>query len=239
MEVSVLVFLLFQSASSHLCCSDRYVLSNHYLFQLADRPPADMAALLASFQSLPPLIRKRSKELLDTIRAAVKRGLGDQQTLVAPTGLQDNTLNVSPAEESSSSHLDTTPAPRLWAQNTALPLAAATSTLFDLSRSTGPIAAFSNHYSTARSSLLSDSVSSTSAIVPSRATRAGFQSILKKIHTSLVIVPALPNVRRSPDMRFPNCSYAYVLDHWQWCSRSNKLRGHSSRYRCYLISSAR
>ncbi|ETW81983.1 hypothetical protein HETIRDRAFT_318347 [Heterobasidion irregulare TC 32-1] len=189
----------------------RYVLSNHYLFQLADRPPADMAALLASFQSLPPLIRKRSKELLDTIRAAVKRGLGDQQTLVAPTGLQDNTLNVSPAEESSSSHLDTTPAPRLWAQNTVLPLAAATSTLFDLSRSNGPIAAFSNHYSTARSSLLGDSASSTSAIVPSRATRAGFQSILKKIHTSLVIVPALPDIIGS-GARVPTSSEATPKD---------------------------
>lgn len=45
---------------------------NNYLFQLAERPPGDIAALLASFKSIPPVIRRRAKELFDTIQDTVK-----------------------------------------------------------------------------------------------------------------------------------------------------------------------
>ncbi|KAI0739418.1 hypothetical protein C8Q80DRAFT_1198600 [Daedaleopsis nitida] len=55
--------------------STRYVLSNQYLFSLADRTPADMAAFLSIFRPVPPVIRRRAKELLDTIRDAAKRAL--------------------------------------------------------------------------------------------------------------------------------------------------------------------
>ncbi len=54
----------------------RYVLPNHYLFSLAERTPADMAALLSVFHPVPPVIRRRAKELLDAIRDAVKQALG-------------------------------------------------------------------------------------------------------------------------------------------------------------------
>ena len=53
-------------------CGCRYVLPNHYLFVLAEKPPADMAALLSLFHPVPPVVRRRSKELLDAIREAVK-----------------------------------------------------------------------------------------------------------------------------------------------------------------------
>ncbi|KAF8184172.1 hypothetical protein BJ912DRAFT_975089 [Pholiota molesta] len=57
--------------------STRYVLQNHVLFTIAEQPPADMAALLAIFRSsVPPVVKKRAKELLGVIREAVKRGLG-------------------------------------------------------------------------------------------------------------------------------------------------------------------
>ncbi|KAI5121065.1 hypothetical protein M0805_008580 [Coniferiporia weirii] len=52
--------------------STRYVLPNHYLFQLAERPPADVAALLRVFRPVPPLVRAKAGSLLDTILAAVK-----------------------------------------------------------------------------------------------------------------------------------------------------------------------
>lgn len=50
----------------------RYVLANNYLFQLAERPPADMAALLATFKGIPPVVRRRAKELFDLIQSCVK-----------------------------------------------------------------------------------------------------------------------------------------------------------------------
>ncbi|KAJ3510409.1 hypothetical protein NLJ89_g4693 [Agrocybe chaxingu] len=56
--------------------STRYVLQNHFLFMLAEEPPADMAALLKVFRtSVPPLVKRRAKELLNVVREAVKRGL--------------------------------------------------------------------------------------------------------------------------------------------------------------------
>ena len=45
---------------------------NHYLFVLAEKPPAEMAALLSLFHPVPPVVRRRSKELLNAIREAVK-----------------------------------------------------------------------------------------------------------------------------------------------------------------------
>ena len=39
---------------------------------LAEQPPSDMAGLLGMFQHVPAIIRRRAKELLDTIREAGK-----------------------------------------------------------------------------------------------------------------------------------------------------------------------
>ncbi|KDR77424.1 hypothetical protein GALMADRAFT_209792 [Galerina marginata CBS 339.88] len=56
--------------------STRFVLQNHVLFLMAEQPPADMAALLAMFKSsIPPVVKKRAKELLSVIKDAVKRGM--------------------------------------------------------------------------------------------------------------------------------------------------------------------
>lgn len=52
--------------------STGYVLPNHYLFQLAERMPADLASLLAIFRPVPPLVRVKSNDLLEKIRNAVK-----------------------------------------------------------------------------------------------------------------------------------------------------------------------
>ena len=50
----------------------RYVLPNHNLFLFTEQPPVDIAGLLSMFQYVPPVVRKRAKELFDTIRDAVK-----------------------------------------------------------------------------------------------------------------------------------------------------------------------
>ena len=52
------------------------MLPNHYLFTLAERTPGDMASLLSVFHPVPPVIRRRAKELLDTIRDTMKKTLG-------------------------------------------------------------------------------------------------------------------------------------------------------------------
>ncbi|KAH9480124.1 Exosome complex exonuclease rrp6 [Psilocybe cubensis] len=56
--------------------STRYVLQNHALFLIAEQPPADMAALLALFRSsVPPVVKRRARELLSVIKDSVKRGM--------------------------------------------------------------------------------------------------------------------------------------------------------------------
>jgi exosome complex exonuclease RRP6 len=58
--------------------STRFVLPNHYLLQLAEQPPADMAALMRVFHPVPPVVRVRAKEIMDVIREAVREALGPQ-----------------------------------------------------------------------------------------------------------------------------------------------------------------
>ncbi|KAF9068629.1 ribonuclease H-like domain-containing protein [Rhodocollybia butyracea] len=66
--------------------STRYVLPNHYIFQLAEQPPADMAAMLRIFHFVPPVLKRRAKELLDVIREALKHHLtaADEKSLDVP-----------------------------------------------------------------------------------------------------------------------------------------------------------
>ncbi|KAF8652850.1 hypothetical protein AX16_004125 [Volvariella volvacea WC 439] len=59
--------------------STRYVLPNHFLFMLAERPPAEMSALLMLFNSVPPVVKRRAKELLEVVRGVVKRSLSSAQ----------------------------------------------------------------------------------------------------------------------------------------------------------------
>lgn len=93
----------------------RYVLPNHFLFQLAEHPPADMAALLKVFPSVPPVIRRRAKELLDVIRVCLTSHLTNVSTpsASAPEGLApmqvDETEVLLPTPEVAS--------PSLWTQN--------------------------------------------------------------------------------------------------------------------------
>lgn len=66
------VLILALGLRIRVCVIFRYVLPNHQLFLLAEQPPSDMAGLLGLFQHVPAVIRRRAKELLDTIREAAK-----------------------------------------------------------------------------------------------------------------------------------------------------------------------
>jgi len=80
-----------------VCRLVRYVLPNHHLFQLAERPPKDMAALLWMFQSVPLVIRRRVKELLDVIRESFKDY--SAQTPVVPPSQEGTSNSVAEVVE--------------------------------------------------------------------------------------------------------------------------------------------
>jgi exosome complex exonuclease RRP6 len=76
------------------------VLQNHVLFHIAEEPPAEMASLLRMFQtSVPAVVKRRAKELLNVIREAVKRGLNSKKG--QSVGLEQEEMVVSMNEERS------------------------------------------------------------------------------------------------------------------------------------------
>ena len=171
---------------------DRYILSNRFVFKLVEQPPADMAALLHTFPSTPPVVRRRSKELLDIIRDAVKRGLSDaaeepEDILVAePTGATVPSIKTE-GDESSAPTPSVSQPVSLWSYNQALPTAA-TSSMFGAS--TLPSRPHLV-YSAAISSLFG------SIPAPRTNSHSRFQDVVKKIHNALVIAPTVPTVRAS------------------------------------------
>ena len=56
-----------------------------------------MAALLSVFHPVPPVIRRRAKELLDTIRDAVKAALGAPTAAMASLSVLDVQAEEAPA----------------------------------------------------------------------------------------------------------------------------------------------
>ena len=85
----------------------RYVLPQHYLFQLAEQPPNDLPALFNVFRAVPPVIKRRANELLDKIRAGASGSvnisvsqkmvtdLGRTEDSNPFEGVQGNTLSES------------------------------------------------------------------------------------------------------------------------------------------------
>jgi exosome complex exonuclease RRP6 len=168
------------------------VLSNRLLFKLAEQPPADMAALLHAFSSTPPVVRRRAKELLDVIRNAVKKGLSDfvEQPRQSPPAVSSELISEPDKMDVDISRADKSSIPpqsSLWSRNKTLPTAA-TSSLFGtpmLASSRPPI------YSTPYSSLFGSVPAFTvQSVVPS----SRFQDVVNKIHSALVVAPALPTV---------------------------------------------
>jgi hypothetical protein len=95
---------------------------NNSLFQLAERPPGDMASLLAAFKYAPPVIRRRAKELLDTIQNTIKEHretasaieVTDQiDNAIAPANVE---IDVPVATEVSISSTVDALNSRLWSQ---------------------------------------------------------------------------------------------------------------------------
>ncbi|KAJ7638309.1 ribonuclease H-like domain-containing protein [Roridomyces roridus] len=146
--------------------STRYVLPNHYLFQLAERPPADMAALLQIFPSVPPVVRRRAKELLEAIRSCLR------QYLEKPP---DAGLPEKPTTPAETMDVDE----KLVQTNSTAP----TSTLFGVTKAAvAPL-------TSSTSSLFGSRSKGSSEIGGPK-----FQEVVARIHSALVIIPSMPAV---------------------------------------------
>lgn len=112
-------FLLYQKNRLLTVCLSSYVLPNHYLFQLAESPPGDMAALLQMFQSVPPVVRRRAKGLLDAIRACVQRHLSkSQETAPTPSTMESDVVMEVDTKMDAEVNLPAVGAPNLWSIST-------------------------------------------------------------------------------------------------------------------------
>ncbi|KAF7354798.1 Exosome complex exonuclease RRP6 [Mycena sanguinolenta] len=166
--------------------STRYVLPNHYLFQLAERSPADMAALLQMFQPVPPVVRRRAKELFETIRACMQAHLSKTEKTVPSAPLvvpKDAKMQVDEV-------VVTTAAPAaavgsLWSRVPETSTLAGKSALFGASlASKAPTIALA-----ASTSSLFGSKGLAHQQLTSR-----FQEVVARIHRALVTIPSMPVV---------------------------------------------
>ncbi|KAL0062975.1 exosome nuclease subunit [Marasmius tenuissimus] len=167
--------------------STRYVLPNQFIFQLAEQPPAEMAALLRVFHSVPPVIRRRAKELLDTIRSAVKDQLeGEAQPTASHQGSRQETV-VSTDIKEDVVMSDSTKEDVLWNDRSS-PSNKLSSTNSSLFR---PLAR--PHLRALLS--LQNQVACLENMCPSFTETANrFSEIISRIHSTLVIAPTVTKV---------------------------------------------
>ncbi|PBK67308.1 hypothetical protein ARMSODRAFT_1086260 [Armillaria solidipes] len=111
--------------------STRYLLPNHFLFQLAENPPADMAALLRVFHSPPPLMKRRARELLGTIRDAVRAHLSHSAGVSSIPEPRPQPVEVEHVDESvADPDTRATRPSTLWSGSTTSSSVASKSSLF-------------------------------------------------------------------------------------------------------------
>lgn len=122
--------------------STRYVLPNHYVFQIAERVPADLPALLGIFRPVPPLMRVKANELLDVIRDAARESKRSNDTLQAIRTsdivdvemMRPNEAVQRTTQDQKASRNVSKPETNLWSQQTSV--SPARSTLLSASSAT-------------------------------------------------------------------------------------------------------
>ncbi|KAF5392913.1 hypothetical protein D9757_001048 [Collybiopsis confluens] len=171
--------------------STRYVLPNHYVFQLADQPPADMPAMLRIFHFVPPVLKRRAKELLDVIREAVK------EHLVSGEEKSDEIAVDSPhdigSEESRQPEVKMDATHAMFSGKPDLPaLSSTSSSLFGTANSVS--LTNQNKTSTSHSVLFGTTLASTgTSQMPPQAISSSitrFAEIVRRIHSNLLIAPS-------------------------------------------------
>jgi exosome complex exonuclease RRP6 len=177
--------------------STRFVLPNHYMFQIAEQPPADMAALMSVFHPVPHVIRVRAKEFLDTIRGAVKQALGPAPSEDAPaqhgaTSPHSEDVLSDAMDLNEEGGLDSFSSNVLLIHVDADPPAAAEATETKTAMPPSVNTASSARFLAPTSTLLGD-VLGTQRHGPRHA-KPAFENVLAKINSSLSIVPSAPMV---------------------------------------------
>jgi ribonuclease D len=85
-----------------LIIRNRYVLPDHSLLRLVERPPLDMASLASLFRPMPPVVRRRAQELLQIIKSAngiSTSAVADQSDLNVETDAIPVTTTTSIAQD--------------------------------------------------------------------------------------------------------------------------------------------
>ncbi|XP_006462303.1 hypothetical protein AGABI2DRAFT_186278 [Agaricus bisporus var. bisporus H97] len=188
--------------------STRYVLPNQYLFRIAEAPPGDLGNLLRLFgSSVPVVVKRRAKELLDVVRDAVKRSLGggDGGGGEAKVKVKEGTENeegekeedekvdeISESKEVKESFAETNE--KLWGTDEINEMLTAPSSLFSKKTKNATIAATTtSDYAAARSALFGNIANT--GVVPGKedvSQNSHFQELVTKINSTLVIMPSVP-----------------------------------------------
>ncbi|KAJ4497032.1 ribonuclease H-like domain-containing protein [Lentinula lateritia] len=171
--------------------SVRYILPNHYLIQLAEHPPADMAAMLKIFHFVPPVLKRRAKELLNIIREVIKR----YDTSSEAKSTQDVVVLEAPPDamvvEQQSSPI---PTESLWTLGPSITHLYASSTLFPSAKPKGltQLANGNNSViSTAQSALFGQALSASNTETTTALPINRFAEVIARIHSTLIIAPSV------------------------------------------------
>ncbi|KAJ3862649.1 hypothetical protein EV359DRAFT_74071 [Lentinula novae-zelandiae] len=177
--------------------SVRYILPNHYLIQLAEHPPADMAAMLKIFHFVPPVLKRRAKELLNIIREVIER----YDTSGEAKSLQDVVVIEAPPDamvvEQQSSPI---PTESLWTLVPSITHLYASSTLFPSAKPKGltQLANGNNSViSTAQSALFGQALSASNTETITALPINRFAEVIARIHSTLIIAPSVLKVIES------------------------------------------
>ncbi|KAG5649848.1 hypothetical protein H0H81_001773 [Sphagnurus paluster] len=160
-----------------------------------------MAALLGVFHSVPPVIRKRAKELLEAIRDAVKQHLSTTSSAPATGKAPVADVSAIADDDSVSPHaIPQNESSSLWTGSaTSINMVASSSSqLFSSTRSTVPRMSQTMHFSASASSLFGKVSPS---IFPSKtvsnkdnSVSPHFREVVARINSTLVIAPSVPKI---------------------------------------------
>ncbi|KAJ3907942.1 hypothetical protein F5879DRAFT_1007977 [Lentinula edodes] len=177
--------------------SVRYILPNHYLIQLAEHPPADMAAMLKIFHFVPPVLKRRAKELLNIIREVIER----YDTSGEAKSLQDVVVLEAPPDamvvEQQSSPI---PTESLWTLGPSITHLYASSTLFPSAKPKALMQLANGNnsvISTAQSALFGQALSPSNTETTTALPINRFAEVITRIHSTLVIAPSVLKVIES------------------------------------------
>ncbi|KAJ3988399.1 ribonuclease H-like domain-containing protein [Lentinula detonsa] len=167
--------------------SIRFVLPNHYLFQLAEQPPGDMASMLKIFHFVPPILRKRAKELLDVVREVIGKPIASEERLTHDVTIPGASLML--VEQQHSSNVTNS----LWTLGSSSANLSASSALFGSVKlkSITPSVNENNENNVAsivspRSTLFGNALPQASGTLPV----SRFAEVVARIHSTLVIAPS-------------------------------------------------